>query len=75
MQETTIISVRVSKRVRAKIRRLGISPSKVLRKALEDEIKARMIKDVQAELAGHRKALARISLEEVLEDLRQDRAR
>ena len=75
MQDTTTISVRIPKRLRAEIRKLGISPSKLVRKAFETEIKEHALKEVTVELEKHKKALARISLANILKDVREDRAR
>lgn len=75
MQENTTISVRLLKPLRAKMRRLGIKPTEVVLKAIEEEINKRTIMELKKDIAKHKKILSKIPMEEVVEGIREDRER
>ena len=75
MQENTTISVRLLKPLRAKMRRLGIKPTEVVLKAIEEEINRRTIMELKQDIAKHKKILSKIPVEEVVEGIREDRER
>jgi hypothetical protein len=75
MQENTTISVRLLKPLRAKMRRLGIKPTEVVLKAIEEEINRRTIMELKKDIAKHKKILSKIPVEEVVEGIREDRER
>lgn len=75
MQENTTISVRVPRPLRIRMRKLGIKPTGMVLKAIEEEINRRTILELKKEIAKHKKALSKIPMEEVVRGIREDRER
>lgn len=53
--------------------RLKIKPSKILRKALEDEVKKREIEELKKEIANLNPALEKITMNAAVKSIREDR--
>jgi post-segregation antitoxin (ccd killing protein) len=73
MSSYTTVSVRLPVDLREKMRKLGIEPSAVLRKALEDEVKKREAEKLNARISELGSVLDRFSTEEITTSIRQDR--
>jgi predicted transcriptional regulator len=73
MSSYTTVSVRLPVDLREKMRELGIEPSAVLRKALEDEVKKREAENLNARIDELGPVLDRFSTEDVETSIRQDR--
>lgn len=73
MQQCVTVSTKISKQLKEKIQRLKIKPSKILRKALEDEVKKREIEELKAEIDRLKPTLEKISVEDVVKNIREDR--
>ncbi len=73
MQETTTVSVKVTKEERAKMRKLGVSPSKVLREAIQHAIKVKLAERLDKRLNRIKKDLDKISEKEITDIIREDR--
>jgi len=67
------ISVKVSLEVKEKLKKLGIKPSKVLRKAIEEAIEKEEIKRLKEKIKVLGPTLAKIPIEEVVKSIREDR--
>ena len=55
------------------MQRLKIKPSKILRKALEDEVKKREIEELKEEITRLKPILEKIGVEDVAKGIREDR--
>ena len=67
------ISVKIPVELKEKLDKYGISPSKLLREAIEKEILRREAKEINKELSKMKDILKRFSLNEVVESIREDR--
>ena len=67
------ISVKIPVELKEKIDKYGISPSRLLREALEKEVLRREADEINKELSKIRDILKRFSLDEVVESIREDR--
>lgn len=75
MQENATISVRVPMPLRVRMKKLGIKPTGMILKAIEEEVNKRTIMELKKEIAKHRKTLSKIPMKEVVEGIREDRER
>ena len=73
LQECVTVSTKISKQLKEKIRRLKIKPSKILRKALEEEVKKREVEELKEELKKLKPALERVSMDNIVKSVREDR--
>jgi len=69
------VSVKVPSELREKMRELGIEASKVLRRAIEEEVRRREIEKVKEVIEELKPTLTEVSVEEVVRSIRQDRER
>ena len=73
MAKYETVSVKVSPEMKDKIRKYGIKTSDVLRDALEKEIRRKEIEEIEAELESIKDVLEKISIEDVVKSIREDR--
>jgi len=73
MASYSIVSVRLPAELRRKMRELGIEPSKVMRRAIEEEVKRREAERLKERISELGDLLQRISTEDVVADIRRDR--
>ena len=71
--EYTTVSVKIPKDLREKIRELNVKPSKILRKALEDEVKRREAMKLKKDIEKLMPILERVSMDEIVKGIREDR--
>ena len=57
------------------MRKLGLNPSPVLRKALEDEVRRRELQEIQSRIEELKPILNRLTLDEAVRSIREDRER
>jgi ribosomal protein S7 len=55
------------------MQRLKIKPAKIIRKALEDEVKKRELQELKDEIVQLKPALEKVSPEEAVKSIREDR--
>jgi predicted transcriptional regulator len=67
------VSVKVPEDLKDRMKRLGIRPAKVLRKAIEDEVRKEEAKLLDRKLERLRPVLDKVSPEEVVKSIREDR--
>ncbi len=72
---TDIVTVRIDEETKRKMKRLGISVSKVARAAILREIEAKERQEAFQALQKMKEILKKIDVKEVVEDVRQDRTR
>lgn len=73
MAKYETVSVKVPAEVKQKMRKYGIKPSKLLREALEQEIRKREIEEIKSEIQELGDALDRIDMAQVVSTIRADR--
>jgi len=73
IQQSVTVSTKIPKQLKDKIQRFKIKPSKILRKALEDEVKKREIEELKEEINRLRPILEKVSMEDIVKSIRQER--
>jgi post-segregation antitoxin (ccd killing protein) len=71
---TEIVTLRIDEETKLKVKRLGISVSKVARSAILREIEAKEREEALDALRKMRQILRKVDMRTVVEDIRQDRA-
>jgi antitoxin CcdA len=71
--QSVTVSTKVPKQLKEKIQRLKIKPSKILRKALEEEVKKREIEELKEEIKKIQPILDKISTQDTVKSIREDR--
>jgi len=67
------ISVKIPSELKELMKRLGIKPSEVLRKAIEDEVRKRQVQKIKEEICEIKESLDKIPMEEIVRSIREDR--
>ena len=70
---TEVITVRVNKSLKAKLRKHRIDVSKTVRDALEDEVKKREAEELVQAICGMKAVLQKIPDEEIVKAIRESR--
>jgi hypothetical protein len=73
MGRYSTVSTKIPAELKAKMEKLKIKPSMVLRKAIEDEVKKREAQKLKQEIDRLKPALSKISVEEAVRSVREDR--
>ena len=73
MQKYVTISAKISGSLRQKMKRLGMKPSVVIKKALEEEMKKSQAADIVRSVHRVQRILKKIPMEEVVKGIREDR--
>ena len=73
LSKSVTVSTKIPKQLKEKIDRLKIKPSRVLRKAIEDEIKRRETEELKEEIEKLKPILEKISIEDIVKSIREDR--
>jgi antitoxin CcdA len=73
LAQCVTVSTKIPKQLKEKIRRFKIKPSKILRKALEDEVRKREIEELKKEIDMLKPVLEKLSMEDVVKSIREDR--
>lgn len=69
------VSVKIPEDLKDRMKRLGIRPAQVLRKAIEDKVRKEEAKLLDRKLERMRPVLDRVSSEEAVRYIREDRDR
>jgi len=72
-QQCVTVSTKIPKQLKEKIQKYKIKPSKILRKALEDEVKIREIEELKVEIDRLKPILDKVSVEDIVKSIREDR--
>ena len=67
------VSVKIPEKLRERMDELGIKPSEVLRRAIEEEVRKRETEKIKDSVKKLRPILDRVSLEDVVKGIREDR--
>jgi hypothetical protein len=73
MTQCVTVSTKIPKQLKEKIQRLKIKPSKILRQALEDEVKRREIEELKEQIKQMQPILDKISTQDIVKSIREDR--
>jgi antitoxin CcdA len=73
IQQCVTVSTKISKQLKEKMERFKIKPSKILRKALEDEVKKREIEELKEEIDRLKPILEKVSVEDIVKSIREER--
>ncbi len=75
MVDYVVVATKIPRRLKELMDKLGIKPSPVMRRALEEEVRKRILEELEKRAEKLRKRLPEISDEEVAELIREDRER
>ncbi len=75
MVKSSTASVKITPKMREEIKRYGIKPSEVMRRALEEEIQRRKIQEIKQRLETVAEQLDSVDIDEETRSMREDRDR
>jgi post-segregation antitoxin (ccd killing protein) len=75
LSKYTTVSTKIPQEVKEKMKELKIKPSKILRKAIEDEIRKREAEKLKEDIERLKPVLDKVSMEEVVKGIREDKTR
>jgi post-segregation antitoxin (ccd killing protein) len=67
------VSTKIPQELKEKMKQLEIRPSKLLRKAIEDEIRRREAEKLKEDIEKLKPTLNKVSVEEIVKSIREDR--
>ena len=73
LPDCVTVSTKIPKSLREKMIKLKIKPSKLLRKAIEDEVKRREMEELKDQINKLKPILDKISIEDIVKSIREDR--
>lgn len=73
MSKYVTVSVKIPTMLKEELQRLGIKPSKLLRKAIEDEVKRKEVERIRSEIESLKPILAKITAGTAVRSIREDR--
>lgn len=73
MGKYATVSVKLPQELKEKIEKLGVKPSKLLRKAIEEELRRREVEAIKDDLMKLKPVLDKITIERVVGSIREDR--
>lgn len=74
LSKYTTVSTKIPQELREKMKQLEIKPSRLLRKAIEDEIRRREAEKLKQDVEKLKPVLSKVSVEEIVKSVREDRA-
>jgi post-segregation antitoxin (ccd killing protein) len=75
LSKYTTVSTKIPQEVKEKMKELKIKPSKILRKAIEDEIRRKEAEKLKEEIERVKPVLDKVNMEDVVKGIREDRMR
>jgi len=73
LADCVTVSTKIPKPLKEKMIKLKIKPSKLLRKAIEDEVKRREMEELKGQIAKLKPILDKVSIEDIVKSIREDR--
>lgn len=67
------VSTKIPKQLKEKIQRFKIKPARILRKALEDEVRKREMEELKEDIAKLKPILEKVSMEDIVKSIGEDR--
>jgi hypothetical protein len=75
MNKYTTISAKISEEEREEIKKLGLNPTVIIRKAVQEEIRRARNKDLIEKMKKVAPIISKLNLDEIVSDIREDRER
>lgn len=75
MKKYTTISAKISEEEGEKIKKLGLNPTVIIRKAVQEEIRRAKNKDLIEKMKKVAPIISKLKLDEIVSDIREDRER
>ncbi len=75
MKRYTTISAKIPEEEREEIKKLGLNPTSIIRKAVQEEIRRARNKDLIEKMKKVAPILSKLNLDEIVSDIREDRER
>jgi hypothetical protein len=73
LTQCVTVSAKIPKQLKEKMQRLKIKPSKILRKALEDEVQRREMQELKEEINKLKPILDKVDMDDIVKSIREDR--
>lgn len=73
MQKSVTVSTKIPRQLKEKLQRFKIKPSRILRKALEEEVRRMELEELKGEVGRLKPVLEKVSMEDVVRSVREDR--
>jgi post-segregation antitoxin (ccd killing protein) len=73
LPECVTVSTKIPKQLKEKMKSLKIKPSRLLRKAIEDEVKRKEAEELKEEIIKLKPVLEKVSMEDIVKSIREDR--
>lgn len=73
LSNSVTVSTKIPKELKEKMRQLSIKPSKLLRKAIEEEVRRREAEKLKEQIEKMKSALDKVGVEAVVKGIREDR--
>lgn len=73
MGKTVTVSTKIPAELKEKMKQLRIKPSKLLRKAIEDEIRRREAQKLKEDIEKLKPTLDKVSINDIVKTIREDR--
>ena len=71
----TTVSAKISEEEREELKKLGLNPTAIIRKAVQDEIRKARNKDLIEKMKKVAPIISKLKLDEMVSDIREDRER
>ena len=75
MKMYTTVSAKISEEEREELRKLGLNPTEIIRKAVQEEIRKARSKDLIEKMKKVAPIISKLKLDEIVSDIREDRER
>lgn len=75
MKRYTTISAKIPEEEREEIKKLGLNPTSIIRKAVQEEIRRARNKDLIEKMKKVAPIVSKLNLDEIVSDIREDRER
>ena len=75
MNKYTTISAKIPEEEREEIKKLGLNPTSIIRKAVQEEIRRAKNKDLIEKMKKVAPIISKLNLDEIVSDIREDRER
>ncbi len=75
MNKYTTVSAKITEEDREELKRLGINPTEIIRKAIHNEIRIARNNELMEKMKKVAPILSKLKMDEVVKDIREDRER
>jgi len=75
MKTYATVSAKVSKKERDELKKLGLKPTEVIRRAVQEEIRRAKNKELREKMRRIAPIVKKLNMDEIVSDIRKDRER